>query len=418
VYSDKLADLENNIFGVENALKAQTAAALMGRDGLTALIALASATAEEFDALVNAVTQPMELQYPEPDYPEPDVPEPQYPEPAFPDYGPQMRMFLSSLIAEIEDARAPVRDAVEALSADLTVTPTVGSMEVDNEALSSALAGMDDSVFRTESVLNSLKTLLTSMTTPTEETAAALSNLGIRMENLHSPGEALEAIRTAFGMAGVSSEALRAELSELNSQLNSGSITQQEYSSGLTALAEKAFGVEGALKAQAAAMLAGEKGLEGLLALVTASAEDFDALADAMDRAGSMDFSTQEAAQRQPGQAAQVTTAQVLPEMQDFIGMISKAIETSRSLLEGAMQNSSVDLVLSPRVQTDTAEGTQTSHNSEMTATLVSMLAEYLPYLPRLANLRVVTDTGALVGELAPKMDERLGLLVTRQRRQ
>jgi hypothetical protein len=53
-----------------------------------------------------------------------------------------------------------------------------------------------------------------------------------------------------------------------------------------------------------------------------------------------------------------------------------------------------------------------------MTATLVSMLAEYLPYLPRLANLRVVTDTGALVGELAPKMDERLGLLVTRQRRQ
>jgi hypothetical protein len=137
-----------------------------------------------------------------------------------------------------------------------------------------------------------------------------------------------------------------------------------------------------------------------------------------MDRAGSVDFSTQEAAQRQPGQAAQETTAQVLPEMQDFIGMISKAIETSRSLLEGAMQNSSVDLVLSPRVQTDTAEGTQTSHNSEMTATLVSMLAEYLPYLPRLANLRVVTDTGALVGELAPKMDERLGLLVTRQRRQ
>ena len=60
--------------------------------------------------------------------------------------------------------------------------------------------------------------------------------------------------------------------------------------------AEKAFGVEGALRAQAAAMLAGEKGLVGLLALVTASAEDFNALADAMDRTGSVDFTAQEAA--------------------------------------------------------------------------------------------------------------------------
>lgn len=73
---------------------------------------------------------------------------------------------------------------------------------------------------------------------------------------------------------------------------------------------------------------------------------------------------------------------------------------------------------MSPKVQESSEVSTQTNHNSEMTATLVSMLAEYLPYLPRLANLRVVTDTGALVGELAPKMDERLGLLVTRQRRQ
>ena len=46
------------------------------------------------------------------------------------------------------------------------------------------------------------------------------------------------------------------------------------------------------------------------------------------------------------------------------------------------------------------------------------MLSEYLPYLPQLASLKVVTDTGTLVGELAPRMDEQLGILALRQRRQ
>ena len=49
---------------------------------------------------------------------------------------------------------------------------------------------------------------------------------------------------------------------------------------------------------------------------------------------------------------------------------------------------------------------------------LMELLTQYLPYLPQLANMQLVTDTGALVGEIAPKMDDRLGLLATRQRRQ
>ena len=49
---------------------------------------------------------------------------------------------------------------------------------------------------------------------------------------------------------------------------------------------------------------------------------------------------------------------------------------------------------------------------------LLSMLSQYLPYLPQIANLQVVTDTGALVGQLAPQMDQRLGVISYRQRRQ
>ena len=49
---------------------------------------------------------------------------------------------------------------------------------------------------------------------------------------------------------------------------------------------------------------------------------------------------------------------------------------------------------------------------------LLSMLSQYLPYLPQIANLQVVTETGALVGQLAPQMDQRLGVISYRQRRQ
>jgi hypothetical protein len=325
-----------------------------------------------------------------------------------------MRAFLSTLLTEIEDARAPVKAAVEALSSDLVVTPKVESTEVDTSVLSEALTTIEDKALQTESVLTFLK----SLTAPTEETTSALSRLGVQMENLHSPGEALEAMRDAFGEVNAPAEEVRATLSELDAQFTVGALSQQEYSDSLSALVEKALGVEGALRAQAAAMLAGEKGLAGLIALVTASTEDFNALAEAMDRAGSVDLSTPGAPQMQPQMPVQMTALPGLPDVQDFIGMISKTIESSRSLLEGAMQSSSVDLVVSPKVQSEAVEGEQTSQNSAMSAILVDLLAEYLPYLPQLANMRLVTDTGALVGELAPKMDERLGVLVTRQRRQ
>ena len=49
---------------------------------------------------------------------------------------------------------------------------------------------------------------------------------------------------------------------------------------------------------------------------------------------------------------------------------------------------------------------------------LMSILSQYLPYLPEIANMQLVTDTGALVGQLAPQMDQRLGVISYRQRRQ
>lgn len=107
-----------------------------------------------------------------------------------------------------------------------------------------------------------------------------------------------------------------------------------------------------------------------------------------------------------------------IPDVQAFAGSLSEIIQNSRALLEKSLQNTSVDLILSTKVKDSAVTSEQSNQNGELTTTLVAMLAEYLPYLPQLANMKLVTDTGALVGQLAPKMDERLGVLVSRQRRQ
>jgi hypothetical protein len=45
---------------------------------------------------------------------------------------------------------------------------------------------------------------------------------------------------------------------------------------------------------------------------------------------------------------------------------------------------------------------------------LMDFLQTYIPYM---ANMKLVTDTGALVGELAPAMDVQLGILAARNGR-
>lgn len=103
--------------------------------------------------------------------------------------------------------------------------------------------------------------------------------------------------------------------------------------------------------------------------------------------------------------------------MPDFMGGLAKGIEKSRGLVQKAIGDVSADMVVSPNVSGG-ASMTETINRSEQNGALVSLLGEYLPYLPKLAEMKMVTDTGALVGQLAPQMDERLGVMAMRQRRQ
>ena len=51
----------------------------------------------------------------------------------------------------------------------------------------------------------------------------------------------------------------------------------------------------------------------------------------------------------------------------------------------------------------------------DILVSLVDLLNQYLPYLPQLANLQLVTNTGVLVGELAAPMNQALGKISIRE---
>ena len=104
--------------------------------------------------------------------------------------------------------------------------------------------------------------------------------------------------------------------------------------------------------------------------------------------------------------------------MPDFMSGLANGIEKSRGLVQKAIGGVAEDMVVSPNITGPEAMTERLGQNTTDNSGLMSLLSQYLPYLPQLANMQLVTDTGTLVGELAPQMDQRLGILALRQRRQ
>ena len=110
---------------------------------------------------------------------------------------------------------------------------------------------------------------------------------------------------------------------------------------------------------------------------------------------------------------------------ENLMSMIRRVVESFaegsrfQTTLEAALKRASESMIDSfQRLGALSAAGTAGGLDSATGRMLLSMLSQYLPYLPQIANLQVVTETGVLVGVLAPKMDQRLGVISSRQKRQ
>lgn len=161
-----------------------------------------------------------------------------------------------------------------------------GSLGYSMEDTAIATGLMANSGIKATQAGTSLRAMMTRMAAPTKESATAMEALGLELDdghgNMKSLMEVMKDLRSSFGDLKMSQSELTAAQTKLNAALESGEMDEDEYNDALDELITKAYGAEGAMKAQYASMLAGKNGLSGFLAIVNASEKDFDKLTDSI----------------------------------------------------------------------------------------------------------------------------------------
>lgn len=169
------------------------------------------------------------------------------------------------------------------------VAPVAGSLGYSVEDVSTALGVMANSGIKASQGGTALRTLFTNMAHPTDTMAVAMEKLGISLDdgrgNMKSLAEVMQDLREGFGELKMTEEEYNASFGELNAQFEAGSLSEEEYQDAVSALTDELFGAEGAMKAEAAAMLAGKTGMAGLLAIVNSTDEDFTKLSESINHA-------------------------------------------------------------------------------------------------------------------------------------
>lgn len=167
------------------------------------------------------------------------------------------------------------------------VAPVAGSLGYSVEDVSFALGLMANNGIKAGQAGTSLRMFMQRLVKPTDEVQEAMDNLGISIANddgsLKSFREVLDDIRSALGQTNIPAEELTAQITNLDEALEAGEITEEEYGQALESVMSAAYGVNGAEKAKNGAILAGVRGMSGLLAIVNTTAEDYDTLTKAIE---------------------------------------------------------------------------------------------------------------------------------------
>lgn len=169
------------------------------------------------------------------------------------------------------------------------VAPVAGAMGYSVEDVSVALGLMANSGIKASQAGTSLRSLLARLTTETGEAGTAMQRLNISLTdgegNLYSFRDMMIQLRTAFAGGVIDMEEYTGAVNKHNQLLEEGVITQEEYEASLFQLQTQLLGLSDAENAQYAAMLAGQEGMAGLLAIIGASDEDFEKLINSVDNA-------------------------------------------------------------------------------------------------------------------------------------
>ena len=233
------------------------------------------------------------------------------------------------------------------------VAPVAGSLGYSVEDVSIALGLMANSGIKASTAGTSLRTLFTNMANPTSKMYAAMQTLGVSLTddegNMLSLMDLMTDLREGFGNLLMPVEEFEKQLATLDQALQEGKISEEDYAESMKMLMDAAYG-EGALKAEAASMLAGKQGMAGLLAVVNASEEDFNKLTEAIYNSNGAALEMSEIMQdnlagditifKSALEGAQIAISdEVTPALRQFVQFGSKAIsELTQGFQEGGFE--------------------------------------------------------------------------------
>lgn len=212
------------------------------------------------------------------------------------------------------------------------VAPVAGQMGYSAEDTAVAIGLMANSGIKASQAGTSLRGILSRMAKPTDEVAAAMDTLGVSLEDgeghMYSLMDLMVNLREGFSSnLKIPTEELQASMQKLDAQFEAGELTEKQYADAQDELMERAYGAEGALKAKTAAALAGRNAMSGLLAIVSASDEDFQKLTASVEHSSDIFVKTKD--------GAIIPMAQAMKEGIEWVEEYNGEAEKMASVMQG-----------------------------------------------------------------------------------
>lgn len=193
-------------------------------------------------------------------------------------------MFADTLATAMARSNTDVTQLGEAFK---YVGPLAGSMGYSIQDVSLALGTMANSGIKASQGGTSLRRVLQNMISPTDTVVGAMNSLGLSLFNADGSTKPLKTVlddlRKSLSTGGGDVELFKIKLDELTSSFEAGQLEEEDYNDACMELAMKCGVVTNQLAAQNAAAIAGATGLSGLMAIVSASDEDWNSLCNSLN---------------------------------------------------------------------------------------------------------------------------------------
>lgn len=169
------------------------------------------------------------------------------------------------------------------------VAPVAGALGYKVEDVAVGLGLMANQGIKAGMSGRAMKNILSNMTKPTKEMAAAMQTLGVSLTddsgNMLSFMDIMKNLRKGFAGGNLGAKEFKESLQSISDGLEDGEMDEEEYQEKMDTLMTSMYGAGAAEKARLANVLAGKQGMTGLLAIVNSSEEDFNKLTSAIQNA-------------------------------------------------------------------------------------------------------------------------------------